>query len=123
MLPRPERMRSADMRSFFSEGHAATRRSASNRLLILRYRPNGLRNHRVAVVAGKALGNAATRNRARRRIREAYRRARYETQAGYDLVFVARAPVVAAKFSEIHQSVLTLIQRSQPSGVYHDPSG
>jgi len=55
---------------------------------------------RIAVVAGKRLGNAPQRNRAKRRIREA---ARVEQAfwAGFDVVLIAKGATNSADFSKI----------------------
>ena len=55
---------------------------------------------RVAVVAGKRLGNAPQRNRAKRRIREAVRVAQ-ASWPGFDVVLIAKEATNRVDFSKI----------------------
>ena len=52
--------------------------------------PNGRSENRLGITAGKKVGNAVMRNRAKRIIREAYRAAEGEMPIGLDIVVVAR---------------------------------
>ena len=62
---------------------------------------------RIAVTASRALGGAVARNRARRRIREAFRIALRERRAaaGHDIVVSVRRPAVAASAEAIRSAV------------------
>jgi ribonuclease P protein component len=54
---------------------------------------------RVGYVAGKRVGKAVVRNRAKRRLREAVRRIALEP--GYDYVLIADASVATAAFATL----------------------
>jgi ribonuclease P protein component len=85
-------------------------RTHGNHLLVLRTRPNGLAVSRFGFVTGKALGNAVTRNRVKRRLREIARR--LDVQPGFDLVVGARKPAAGATYIMLEQSLAVLARRS-----------
>ncbi len=63
--------------------------------------PNKTDRCRVGITASKKIGNAVTRNRARRVIRAAYTELLPSASAGYDIVFVARGRTAFKKSTEI----------------------
>lgn len=71
------------------------------RHVVLYVRPNRLAVNRLGITAGKKVGNAVKRNRAKRLIREAYRAQELNMPIGMDLVVVARASIDAAKPADI----------------------
>ncbi len=58
---------------------------------ILYAMPNGRSENRLGITAGKKVGNAVKRNRAKRIVRAAYRAVETEMPIGLDIVIVARA--------------------------------
>jgi len=56
---------------------------------------------RVGVTAGRKLGGAARRNRAKRRLREAFGRLKSRLSGRGDVVLAARSRALDARFSEI----------------------
>ncbi len=75
--------------------------------LVLYARKNGTRGNRLGLTVGTKLGNAVTRNRVRRRLREIYRLHEEQLRSGYDLVVVARVRAVYAKHGELERAFLT----------------
>jgi ribonuclease P protein component len=69
---------------------ASRGRKAARPGLVLQALPQPEGALRVGFTATKKLGNAVTRNRAKRRLREAARLTLAEGPAGYDLVLIAR---------------------------------
>ncbi|MCB9454612.1 MAG: ribonuclease P protein component [Anaerolineaceae bacterium] len=69
-------------------------RTYRHRLLVVSYAPNGLSYNRYGFITVKRLGNAVTRNRVRRLLREAVRLLHPRLRAGYDVVFIARDGLV-----------------------------
>ncbi len=58
---------------------------------------------RVAFIAGKKLGNAVWRNSAKRRMRE-IAQAYGAPWDGYDVVFLARSPLLKASYSKVNKT-------------------
>jgi ribonuclease P protein component len=63
---------------------------------------------RVAVIAGRKVGKAVQRNRARRVLRSAWRDVR-STVAGSDAVLVARASIAGAHSTEVATEIRALL--------------
>lgn len=67
---------------------------------------------RLAVVASKKVGNAVKRNRAKRRVREAFRLHRHLLRTDVDLVIVCRYTAGAADWNAFCEEFITLARRS-----------
>jgi ribonuclease P protein component len=68
---------------------------------------------KVGVAAGRTVGTAVARNRAKRLLREALRTLIPNMALGFDLILIARPGLVSATLPETHQALLTLLQRAQ----------
>lgn len=65
---------------------------------------NRTRNVRLGITAGKKLGNAVCRNRAKRVISAAFRAHINQLTPGYDFVIVARTRILSVKSTDVAQS-------------------
>jgi len=68
---------------------------------------------RLGVTAGRKLGGAVRRNRAKRRVREAFRRLRNRLAGRGDIVLVARSRAISAAFAEILAEIEALCRAGQ----------
>ena len=66
-----------------------------------------------AFVAGRRIGGAVLRNRARRILRAAWRVLEDKVEDGYDVVVVARAAIVGARSQDLVAEVEELLSRAQ----------
>ena len=71
----------------------------------------------VGVTAGRSLGSAVHRNRAKRLLREATRPLIPALSPGYDLMLIARPSLLGADFTEIQAAIRSLFTRA---GLYSD---
>lgn len=74
--------------------------------------PNGLAHNRYGFITGKHLGNAVRRNRIRRRLREAVRQLHPQLAPGYDMVFIARQPVLYQPFAAVQEALVSTLQQA-----------
>lgn len=68
---------------------------------------------RVGVITGRKLGNAVTRNRARRLLRESFRLHQQHLLSPVDLVLVARPSIVGGKFCDVESDFLAGLRRAK----------
>ncbi|MEO1288766.1 MAG: ribonuclease P protein component [Chloroflexota bacterium] len=80
--------------------------------MICSYRPNSLSHNRYGFITAKHLGNAVKRNRTRRLMRESVRLLHPTTKQGYDVVFIARPPIVGQPFQQVQRIVNDLFRRA-----------
>jgi len=78
-------------------------------LFVLIYAPNITGRVRVGVAAGRSIGNAVQRNRAKRRLRASIQPFLEQIQPGTDLVILARKPLLQASFSQINQAMAKIL--------------
>ena len=86
-------------------------RSWPGRLLVLAARPNGLDMNRFGFSVSKRVGNAVTRNRVKRRLREAARLR--DVSPGWDILLIARADAAGAGYHELEGSMTNLLKRAK----------
>jgi ribonuclease P protein component len=68
---------------------------------------------RVGVVAGRTVGNAVKRNRAKRVLRAAMRSMQAAVQSGWDVLLIARAPLLSSGNAEVLEALATLLRRAK----------
>lgn len=69
--------------------------------VVLLYLPNEIDQVRVGVAAGKSIGNAVQRNRAKRVLRAAMQAFLTDLRPGFDIILIARKPVLEAKSTDL----------------------
>ena len=79
--------------------------------MVIKALPNGLSLSRYGLSVSKRVGNAVTRNRVKRLLREILRLTPLEP--GWDIIFIARPAVANTKYAELKKSVESLLSRAQ----------
>ena len=101
------------------------RLKASNRIRIVRTAGQSWRNrwlvlcklsgeqeqNRFAFSVSKRVGNAVTRNRIKRYMREVVRRQLPQLQGGWDILLIARERAAHASYQEIEDAILNLLRQ------------
>ena len=82
-------------------------------LVILGTLPSNLDTTRCGFIVSGKLGEAVVRNRVRRRLREAVRLCYRHITPGWDLVWIARPPILEAGFQEIAAAVEGLLRQAK----------
>ena len=100
---------SAEITRLFNEGKRVTTPELS--LIVLRNEGQHDHQGRVAFIAGKKLGNAVWRNRAKRRMREACRTVGGPF-AGYDVAFVARKKATETPYAELVKNLQVKVKKA-----------
>ena len=94
-------------------------RRLEGRQFVLIALKNGKTEHRLGIATGRKLGGAVVRNRARRLLRESFRRLAPAAGPGFDVVLVARADIVGRTQSEVDREFSERVRRlnlAEPRG-------
>ncbi|HVN16199.1 MAG TPA: ribonuclease P protein component [Anaerolineales bacterium] len=86
--------------------------SYAHPLVVLIAQASEQQSLRVGVTAGRTVGNAVQRNRAKRLLREAIRSMLPSLASGWDLVLVARSGMVNASLEDTRAALATLLHRA-----------
>ncbi|CUH95768.1 hypothetical protein P22_1848 [Propionispora sp. 2/2-37] len=87
--------------------------SYANKMLVLYILPNHENGRQVGFAAGKRLGCAVIRNRAKRLLREVYRLNQNRLADNMSFLLVARKPLVDADREEVTKAFLDLSRRAK----------
>lgn len=88
-------------------------KSLGHRFLSLVTLPNKLGKVRVAVSAGRAVGNAVSRNRAKRILRAAIKPFLADIKPGQDIVLIAREGIRERKSTDLHEVLKGLLKKAK----------
>jgi ribonuclease P protein component len=99
-------------------------------LIVLKSGKSGGPRVRVGVAAGRTVGTAVKRNRAKRLLREAMRtlipdialrlRSTQDNASGLDLLLIARPGLSSASLDDVREALLTLLPRARITTPVHE---
>ncbi len=90
-----------------------TGKSYAHPFVVLVVQANEAPRVRVGVTAGRSVGGAVQRNRAKRLLREAMRPLLPQLASGWDLILIARPALASSSLQEIRQALTSLLRRAQ----------
>ena len=108
MALRPEVLRNKrDFDRLYTKG-----RSSGEKYVVIFHISNGLGYSRKAFLASKKVGDAVTRNRARRLMKESFRKLEQSVKPGSDILFIARKTITDTKQADVEASMLKALKKS-----------
>jgi ribonuclease P protein component len=88
-------------------------KSYAHPLIVLVAMPSTTGDLHIGVSAGRSVGNAVERNRAKRLLREAIRPLLPQIHPGWDIILLSRKTIASASFQSVQAAVFSLLQRAQ----------
>ena len=107
MLKKNVLRKNKDFSNIYKKG-----KSVGDRFVVLFYRPNGLDYNRTGFLASKKVGNSVERNRARRLMKESYRKISCGLPIGYDFIIIARNTINGKKCADVEKSLKSAFRRT-----------
>ena len=90
----------------------SNKNSYGNKNLVLYKKKNNLGYSRIGITITKKIGNAVTRNKIRRRLKEICRNSFDSIEPGYDLVFVVKSNVPSISFKKLESAFMHILKIS-----------
>jgi len=108
MALRPEVLRyKKDFDRLYKRG-----RSTGDAYVVVFHISNGLGYSRKAFLASKKVGGAVQRNRARRLMKEGFRRVESDVEQGKDILFIARREAAKSNSKDVEASIRRALNKS-----------
>jgi ribonuclease P protein component len=82
-------------------------------IVLMVYKIDAAKPTRLAIIAGKAVGGAVQRNRAKRRLRAVFQELFYKIPSGFDLVVIARKSILNASYQEIQSAIREVCEKAR----------
>lgn len=77
------------------------------------FKSNDEKTSRIGIAVGKKLGNAVVRNRIKRLMREVYRHNTFKIKNGFDLIWIARRPLVKSNINIFNKSFKRIFDKAK----------
>ena len=74
--------------------------------------PNKKEFNRIGITTGKKFGNSVQRNRAKRLMKESYRKLEGTLPIGYDFIIIARNTINGKKCADVEKSLHSAFRRT-----------
>ena len=87
--------------------------SFTHKAIVINTLPNRLNQVRATVIAGRSVGGAVQRNLAKRRMRSALVSLMPELRRGFDLVLIARKPILSINYSSLIGTLRDLLEKAK----------
>ena len=78
-------------------------------MVVMKTMPNGLEFARYGISVSRRVGDAVTRNRTKRRLREILRKT--ALKPGWDMVFIARPSAAKGKFQVLAKNIESMLKQ------------
>lgn len=89
-------------------------KSFANRQLVIYHLHKPEQEHfRVGLSVGKKIGNAVTRNRIKRYLRQAFHELESQVKHPYDMIIIARMPTKDMRYHDIKKSLIHLLMKER----------
>ncbi len=98
--------KNTDFQLVFNHGKS----TANRQFVIYILKKNNQANFRIGLSVSKKIGNAVTRNRIKRLIREAFKEIKAELPTNYDFVIIARKPTANMDFHQVKSSIIHILK-------------
>lgn len=101
--------RNSEFQQVFRKG-----KSFANRQLVIYYLEKpGQKHFRIGLSVGTKIGNAVTRNRIKRYLRESFHSLKDHIEPAFDIIIIARQPTKDMNYHEIRKSLIHLLSRKK----------
>lgn len=96
-----------EFQSIFKNGKSF----ANRQLVIYHIKKPGQKHFRIGLSVGKKIGNAVTRNRIKRYLRQAFHELENDIKSEVDIIIIARQPTKNMGFHEVKKSLNHLLYK------------
>ncbi|WP_338752427.1 ribonuclease P protein component [Bacillus sp. FJAT-52991] len=110
--------KNSEFQSVFNGGKSF----ANRQFVVYMYKSEQKAPFRIGLSVSKKIGNAVTRNRIKRYIRQSFTELKEQIQPGFDYVVIARKPAAEMTCLEVKKSMIHVLKRAKALNMNHHKS-